>query len=64
MMTNPQSTAPYWVAGPELKLTSGHDIQFSYGGNLEDGFEGSYSETTEFSMEFLRGRKKVSGTVY
>jgi hypothetical protein len=64
MMTNPQSTAPYWVAGPELKLTSGHDIQFSYGGNLEDGFEGSYSETTEFSMEFLKENGTVDRSEY
>jgi hypothetical protein len=60
MMTNPQSTAPYWVAGPELEMTSGHNIQFNYGGNLEDGFEGSYSETTGFSQEFLN----QEGTVY
>jgi hypothetical protein len=46
--------SPYWVAGPDLKMTSGHDIQFNYGGNLEDGFEGSYSETTGFTMESLR----------
>jgi len=59
MMTNPQTTAPYWVAGPELEMTSGHNIQFNYGGNLEDGFEGSYSETTGFSMESL----KQDGTV-
>ena len=51
--------SPYWVAGPELKMTSGHDIQFNYGGNLEDGFEGSYSETAGFSMESL----KQDGTV-
>jgi hypothetical protein len=59
MMSNPQSTAPYWVAGPELEMTSGHNIQFNYGGNLEDGFEGSYSETTGFSQEML----KQDGTV-
>ena len=59
MMTNPQSTAPYWVAGPELEMTSEHNIQFNYGGNLEDGFEGSYSETTGFTMESL----KQDGTV-
>ena len=60
MMTNPQSTAPNWVAGPELEMTSGHNIQFNYGGNLEDGFEGSYSETTDFSQEFLN----QEGSVY
>jgi hypothetical protein len=60
MMTNLQSTAPYWVAGPELEMTSGHNIQFNYGGNLEDGFEGSYSETTGFAQEFLN----QEGTVY
>jgi hypothetical protein len=60
MMTNPQTTAPYWVAGPELEMTSGHNIQFNYGGNLEDGFEGSYSETTGFSQEFLN----QEGSVY
>lgn len=51
--------APYWVAGPDLKMTSEHDLQFNYGGNLEEGFEGSYSETTGFSMESL----KQGGTV-
>jgi len=59
MMTNPQSIAPYWVAGPELEMTSGHNIQFNYGGNLEDGFEGSYSATSGFSQESL----KQDGTV-
>lgn len=51
--------APYWVAGPDLKMTSEHDLQFNYGGNLEEGFEGSSSETTGFSMESL----KQGGTV-
>jgi hypothetical protein len=60
MMTNPQSAAPYWVAGPDLEMTSGHNSQFNYGGNLEDGFEGTYSETTGFSQEFLN----QEGTVY
>ena len=64
MMTNPQSTAPNWVAGPELEMTSGHNIQFNYGGNLEDGFEGSYSETTDFSQEFLNQEGTVSRYEY
>jgi hypothetical protein len=45
--------APYWIAGPELKMGSGHNIQFHYGGNLEDGFEGSYSNTNGFYQEML-----------
>jgi len=64
MMTNPQSTAPSWVAGPDLKMTSGHDIQFNFGGNLEEGFEGSYSETTGFSQEFLNQEGTIDRSEY
>ena len=53
MSMNPQLTAPYWVAGPDLKMGSAHNIQFNYGGNLEDGFEGSFSSTTGFYYELL-----------
>lgn len=51
--------APYWIPGPELKMGSSHNIQFNYGGNLEEGFEGSFSKTIGYYQESL----KQDGTV-
>jgi hypothetical protein len=48
MMTNPQTTAPYWVQGPELSSGQIYDTQYNYGGNLEDGFEGQLTDTFHY----------------
>jgi hypothetical protein len=53
MMTNPQSTAPYWVAGPELEMTSEHNIQFNYGGNLEDGLRRFADDVSHPTCDFV-----------
>ncbi|MEZ6128532.1 MAG: hypothetical protein R3C59_07600 [Planctomycetaceae bacterium] len=44
---------PVWVQGPNLTDGNNTNIQYNYGGDLEDGFEGSFTETHHYWMDYL-----------
>ncbi|MEZ6127585.1 MAG: hypothetical protein R3C59_02820 [Planctomycetaceae bacterium] len=51
---------PVWVQGPNLTDGNNTNIQYNYGGDLEDGFEGSLTETHHYWMDYLNDDGTVS----